>query len=124
MEVIMLTANMDGRRPQDVFNLILAACLFISPWLLGFAGATMPARNAWIVAVVLALVAVAALSAFAEWEEWVNVVLGLWLMAAPWVLGFTDNVYAFWTHLVLGALTATVSAWAVWDYRHEPHSTA
>lgn len=120
----MLTANTGGGRPQDLFNLVLAGFLFLSPWLLGFAGATMPARNAWIVAVVLALVAVTALMAFAEWEEWVNVVLGLWLMAAPWMLGFTDSFYAFWTHLVLGALTATVSAWAVWDYRHEPHTMA
>jgi hypothetical protein len=124
MEVIMLTANTSSKRPQDFFNLILAACLFISPWLLGFVGEVMPTRNAWIVAVALALVASAALSAFAEWEEWTNLALGVWLMAAPWMLGFTGSFYAFWTHIVLGALTATVSAWAVWDYRHEPHATA
>jgi hypothetical protein len=124
MEVIMLTANTNGRRPQDLFNLLIAACLFISPWIVGFVGDTMPTRNAWIVAVVLALVAVAALSVFAEWEEWVNLVLGLWLMASPWMLGFTGNFNAFWTHMILGVLTAAVSAWAVWDYRHEPHATA
>lgn len=120
----MLTANTNSKRPQDFFNLILAACLFISPWLFGFVGDVMPTRNAWIVAAVLALVASAALSAFAEWEEWVNLVLGLWLMVAPWMLGFTGNFNAFWTHMILGILTAAVSAWAVWDYRHEPHATA
>jgi len=124
MEVIMLTANTDGRRPLDLCNLILAACLFISPWLLGFAGATMPARSAWIAAVALALVACTALAAFAEWEEWVSMVIGAWLMAAPWTLGFTGEHNAFWTHMVFGALTVAVSAWAVWDYRHEPHATA
>jgi uncharacterized membrane protein YfhO len=124
MEVIMLTANTNSKRPQDFFNLIIAACLFISPWLFGFVGEAMPTRNAWIVAVVLALVASAALSAFAEWEEWMNLVLGLWLMVAPWMLGFTGSLYAFWTHMILGMLTAAVSAWAVWDYRHEPHATA
>ena len=120
----MLTANMDGRRPQDLFNLLLAALLFISPWIMGFVGETMPTWNAWVVAVALAVVAFAALSAFAEGEEWVNLLLGIWLMAAPWVLGFTGNFNAFWTHIVLGVLTATVSAWAVWVYRHEPHATA
>lgn len=120
----MLTANMNGKRPQDLCNLLLAALLFISPWIMGFVGETMPAWNAWIVAVALAVVAFAALSAFAEWEEWVNLLLGIWLMAAPWVLGFTGNFNAFWTHIVLGVLTATVSAWAVWDYRHEPHAAA
>ena len=120
----MLTANTEGKRPQDLCNLLLAACLFISPWILGFTGDMMAARNAWIIGVVLALVAVAALSMFREWEEWVNLVLGVWLMAAPWVLGFTGNFNAFWTHTILGVLTAAVSAWAVWDYRHEPHATA
>lgn len=120
----MLTANTEGRRPQDICNLLLAALLFISPWVLGFVGDVMPAWNAWIVAVLLAVVALAALSAFAEWEEWVNLALGIWLMIAPWMLGFTSNFNAFWTHIVLGALAAAVSAWAVWDYRHEPHATA
>jgi MFS family permease len=124
MEVIMLTANMSGKRPQDWLNLILGALLFISPWMMGFLADTMPTRNAWLVGAVLAVIAIAALFAFAEWEEWVNLALGLWLIAAPWVLGFTGNVSAFQTHLVLGLLTAAVSAWAVWDYRHEPHATA
>ena len=120
----MAAATTEDRKPQDWANLVLAVILFISPWVIGFVGDVMPTRNAWIVAAVLALVASAALSAFAEWEEWVNLVLGVWLMAAPWVLGFTGNFNAFWTHTVLGVLTAAVSAWAVWDYRHEPHATA
>ena len=35
-------------RPQDWLNLVLAACLFISPWIVGFAAVTYPAWNAWI----------------------------------------------------------------------------
>jgi hypothetical protein len=113
---------MEGKRPQDWVNLILAACLFISPWVIGFAGETVPAWNAWIIAVVLAVVAIAAISAFAEWEEWVNALLGAWLIIAPWVLGFAGSMQARWTHVVLGLLTAAVSIWAVWDYRHTPHA--
>lgn len=120
----MLTAHANARRSQDWLNLILAALLFFSPWYMGYAADIMPTRNAWVVGVVLALIAIAALSAFAEWEEWLNLALGLWLVASPWVLGFTGNPSAFWAHLVLGLLTAATSAWAVWDYRHEPHATA
>lgn len=120
----MLTANTGSKRPQDWFNIILAGLLFISPWIMGFVADTMPTRNAWITGVVLALVAVAALTAFAEWEEWMNLALGLWMVVSPWMLGFTGNFNAFWTHVALGLLTAAVSAWAVWDYRHEPHATA
>lgn len=120
----MLTANTSGKRPQDWGNFILGVLLFISPWMMGFLADAMPTRNAWVVGAVLALVAVAALSVFKEWEEWVNLALGLWLIAAPWVLGFTGNLAAFWTHLALGMLAVAASAWAVWDYRHEPHATA
>lgn len=120
----MLTANTKGRHTQDWFNLGLAVLLFLSPWLLGFMGDIRPARNAMIIGVMLAVLAVAALSTFAEWEEWLNLALGLWLMASPWLLGFTGNYYAFWTHLILGVLTGGASAWAVWDYHHEPHPAA
>ncbi|MDJ1160092.1 SPW repeat protein [Chelatococcus sp. SYSU_G07232] len=120
----MATTLMEGRRPQDWVNLVLAACLFFSPWIVGFSGETMPAWNAWIVAVVFAVVTIAALSAFAEWEEWLNVVLGAWMIVSPWALGFASNMGALWTHVVLGVLTVAASGWAVWDYRHSPHATA
>lgn len=108
----------EGKKPQDWINLILAVCLFLSPWVLGFAGEVNPAWNAWAVSVALAVIALAAISAFAEWEEWVNLILGLWLVAAPWVLDFVANVNALWTHVVVGLIVAAVSAWALWDYRH------
>jgi SPW repeat len=114
----------EGRRIPDWINLVLAVLLFLSPWVMAFAADTMAAWNAWIIGVVLAVLAIAALTAFAEWEEWVGVVLGVWLIIAPWVLGFSGNMNAVWTHVILGVLTAAVSAWGVWDYRHRPPATA
>ena len=73
--------------------------------------------------IVLGAFAIMTLSAFAEWEEWVNMVVGLWLIVSPWLLGFMANTSAMWTHVILGICTAAISAWAVWDYRH-PHSHA
>jgi hypothetical protein len=119
----MANTLMEGRKTQDWANLVLAVCLFISPWFFGFMAETTPTWNAWIVGIALGALAVAAISAFAEWEEWANLVLGLWLVASPWVLGFTANVNAMWTSVVLGLLVAAVSAWAVWDVRH-PHAHA
>ncbi|HUH48537.1 MAG TPA: SPW repeat protein [Mycoplana sp.] len=114
---------MSGRRGQDLVTLLLAACLFLSPWVIGFVTDATPSWNAWIAGIVLGAFAIMTLSAFAEWEEWVNVVVGLWLIASPWLLGFMANTNAMWTHVILGICTAAVSAWAVWDYRH-PHSHA
>ncbi|MDI7861984.1 SPW repeat protein [Rhizobiaceae bacterium n13] len=120
----MMNFSMEGKKSQDLVNLFLAVCLFLSPWVVGFSLEAMPAWNAWIVGIVLGALAIATLSVFAEWEEWVNLVLGLWLIVAPWMLGFTASMSAMWTHIVLGVLVAALSAWAVWDYRHHPHSHA
>ncbi|ENN85412.1 hypothetical protein RHSP_52562 [Rhizobium freirei PRF 81] len=113
----------EGRRTQDWVCLLLAVCLFVSPWIFGFTSEAMPSWNAWIVAVMLGLLASAALSAFAEWEEWAKMVLGLWLIASPWLLGFAANANAMWTDIVLGVLVAAASLWAVWDVHH-PHAHA
>lgn len=92
------------------------------PWVIGFASEAAPTWNAWIAGIVLGALAVATLSAFAEWEEWANLVIGLWLIVSPWLLGFMANINAMWTHVILGVLVAAISAWAVWDYRHHSHA--
>lgn len=114
---------MEKRKVQDWANVILAVCVFISPWVIGFIADAVPSWNAWIVGVVIGAMAVATISAFAEWEEWANLVLGLWLVASPWALGFAANVNAMWTSVILGLLVAAVSIWAVWDLHH-PHAHA
>lgn len=114
----------ENRTAQDWVNLVLAVCLFISPWVVGFMADTIPTWNAWIVGVVVGILALATLSAFAEWEEWINLLLGLWLVAAPWVLGFATVMNAMWTHVIMGVLIAGFAAWAIWGHRHSPHAHA
>jgi hypothetical protein len=114
----------EERTGQDWINLVLAVLLFISPWIMGYVADTMPAWNAWVVGIVLAILSIATLSAFAEWEEWINLVLGVWLVISPWVLGFAADTNAMWTQLVLGVLVVLAAAWAVWGHRHSPHAHA
>jgi hypothetical protein len=101
----------------DWLNLALAVILFVSPWVLGFTAETAAAWTAWATGIVIAILAVAAIVQFAEWEEWASVVLGVWLVVSPWVVGFTHNVVAQWTHIVLGLLIAAVAVWEVWLQR-------
>jgi len=120
-------ANLVARKERaiDVVNLVVAVCLFVSPWVLGFANSGMAAWNAWVSAVVMAVLALAALSAFAEWEEWLNALVGAWVVISPWVLSFTGITDAFRIHLVAGAVVLILALVDVWlNRRHPPIATA
>ena len=106
------------KRLQDRVNLVLAACLFVSPWLFQFADYNKAAWNAWISAAIIAGMAIAALLAFAEWEEWIEGMLGIWVVAAPWSLGFSMDRNALLPHVVLGTLVIVMAGWEVWQIRH------
>ncbi len=105
----------------DVVNLILGAWLFATPWFYGFAFCAA-GLNAWIMGGLIALLAIAALAAFAEWEEWINLLLGLWVLVAPWALGFAENVDAMGNHVVVGIVVAALAAIELWlVHRKLPH---
>ncbi|HEY0938568.1 MAG TPA: SPW repeat protein [Steroidobacter sp.] len=49
-----------------------------------------------------------------RWQDWVNVILGAWLVASPWALGFADNVLAARSAWVLGAAVVVFAGIAVY----------
>jgi hypothetical protein len=107
----------------DWINLILGFALLISPWVMGFATGT-PMLNAVIGGVIILAVAIMALVSFARWEEWVNLILGLWVLISPWILGFSGIVAAMQTHVVIGIAVAVLAAVELWlVMRHRPTRT-
>jgi hypothetical protein len=126
-----------GIRWWDPANLVLAIWLFISPWVLQF-GANTPvvapaqggpsaveagvaAWNAWVLAVIVFLVALSAMGRLARGQETINLLLGIWIFIAPWVLGFAAGAdgAAAWDHWIVGALVFLVSAAALSTVRRE-----
>jgi hypothetical protein len=100
---------------QDAGNLVLGIWLFLSPWILGFAGEAAAAWNAWIVGVVIAVVAASAIYAFQKWEEWLNVALAVWLVLSPWLLGFSALAAAMWNAVVVCLLVLALAFWAAME---------
>lgn len=49
-----------------------------------------------------------------RWQDWGNLILGVWLVLSPWVLGFTDNLVAASTAWVLGAVIGVFAGIAVY----------
>jgi hypothetical protein len=107
----------------DVANLVLGAILFFSPWLFAFASGVQT-QNAYITGLAIVVLAIAALAAFAVWEEWLNLIVGLWAVVSPWVLGFQGTT-AMTVHVVIGILVAILAAVELWMmYQNPPHQTA
>jgi hypothetical protein len=115
--------NWTSAKICDVANLILGAILFFSPWMFGFdAGAA--SGNAYIAGLAIAVLAIAALAAFAIWEEWLSLVVGLWTLVSPWILGF-QGTRAMTVHVIIGAAVAILAAVELWIMsQHPPRLTA
>jgi hypothetical protein len=108
----------------DVVNLILAVWLFLSPWIVGFAGLMPAAWTAWLSAIAIAIFAIAALSAFAEWEEWINLILGIWVLVSPWVVRVSAERTPTVVFFITGLLVAVVAAIELWmQHRAPPRMT-
>jgi hypothetical protein len=125
-------------RWQDGANVVLAIWLFISPWVLRFVAtaqvtgnaangtavaASHAAWNAWVLGVIVFLVAVSAIGNLEMWQEWWSIILGAWIFAAPWALGFTGLVRASWDHWIVGALVFIFAVWSLSRLWNAPAST-
>lgn len=85
----------------DWTNLTLSVFLAASPWL-ALGGDAAVVWNAVACGVIIAIAAIVALSKPDDGAEWTNVGFGLWLVIAPWALGFPVNAGATWTSVLVG----------------------
>ncbi|MGA9091384.1 MAG: SPW repeat protein [Bradyrhizobium sp.] len=96
----------------DLYNLGLAIFLCLSPWLFSRANGTA-AIDLRASGAAIALLSLAAMLAFATWEEWTNLLLGIWLIVSPWVLGFA-HTRAMHFSIGVGAAVAFLAAIELW----------
>ena len=71
---------------------LLGLCLCISPGPLRFDAEPTATYASVLTGVLLICVEVITVSTFRIWEEWINVAIGVWLIAAPWVLNLSGGV--------------------------------
>lgn len=46
------------------------------------------------------------------WLSWLNLLVGLWLIIAPFVLSYSDLAGAFWNSIIVGAIVIVLGAWS------------
>ena len=63
-------------------------------------------------------------NAIPTWEEWTEAVLGLWMIASPWLVKFSGLVTARNTAVATGIIILVLALWVLAtdkDYRHWAH---
>lgn len=95
---------MKKQRWQDWTNVLLGVWLALAPFSgVGVTG-DVAAINSYLTGTAVAIFAIAALARPQMWEEYTNMVLGLWLIAAPFALGFTNLAGPMWNQIIVGLL--------------------
>lgn len=96
---------------QNWLSFWLGLGFAISPWIAGYSNHDTPTGNAAVVGMALALASHYEVSFDTVSAEWLNLVTGLWLVAAPFVLGFDLTSIATLICAIAGFAVA-VLAWS------------
>lgn len=101
-------------RSASGINILLGCWLIASPWTFGY---TIDAGGFWNSIVAGALIALLAAARFSSprspiGSSWLNLLLGLWMIASPWIYGYAANGEAMWNSIVVGAVVAALAAWS------------
>ena len=93
-------------------NILLGLWLMIAPFVLNYANLGVGQTNDIMVGMIVAVVA--AIRSYSEvgqpgWN-WINICAGIWLVFAPFVLGYSSNATPLWNDIVLGTII-TILAW-------------
>lgn len=110
-------ATLRSATALDAYTMFCGAFLVLAPWLFGF----IPIEgriDAEVAGVMLITLSAAGFLAFAEWERWVKVAVGIWLIAAPWLLGFV-HTSAMHVSIAIGAVVTFLALLESW-VAHDP----
>jgi hypothetical protein len=105
-------------------NMVLGIILFISPWLFGFSSEPWAVLNARLAGGFVVLLALLATVRTYDWEEWLNVIAGLWIIGAPWLLWFDGVLAARWVHVAVGFCIVGIAAFELYRLYHAPDRPA
>lgn len=93
-------------------NVLAGIWEIIAPFVLGYSSNSAVTTNDVIVGIIVAvLAAIRFFGAYAAaWLSWVNAVLGLWLIAAPFVLHYGGTART--NDIIVGIIMAVLGAWS------------
>jgi hypothetical protein len=101
-------------RWQEWASFALALWLALSPWLCGYAEEHPAATgNAAFMGIALALLSHFEVSLEGHYAEWLNLAVGIWLVASPFVLGFAAASLPAVNAAAVGTMVVALAASAL-----------
>ena len=97
----------------DIFNLAIGAWMVLSAFVPMFSGPHAGALAAGLTGALVAAISFAGIQRVEHWKEALNLALGLWLVAAPFVLGFGSTFNPTLNFVSDGGLLVLHSAYQV-----------
>jgi hypothetical protein len=107
---------------EDWCGMLLGVLIMLSPWFptqagheVGDAERGFVILNTFTVGLVVFGLAQLEYVALQRWEQVAEIVLGLWLIASPYILGYSgDGLLRFW-HSSLGGIVVLLATWQLWQ---------
>jgi len=132
---LMDMQEMKRLRLRDWVIALLGLWMLVSPRVLHFAGGqSSEIWCAWLVGAAILLATAGSrfvVEIWGPWQDGTNALLGLWLMVAPWAMGFAGHMTARTNSIVVGSLVAVLALWTMavdtdlrrWmgDWMHQHH---
>jgi len=127
----MATATYEHARDTDlqrarwasVGNVLAGVWLIAAPFVLNFEGSTVAMWNHIIVGAAVALIELIRASDpdHRASISWASVVLGVWLIAAPFVLGYSTISAAQTNSIVMGIVVVALGAFSAYETNQAHH---
>jgi hypothetical protein len=103
-------------RWQDWTNVLLGCWLVVSPWQMGYTLNEAATTNACgLGAVLIVFNLISACRLVDEGQEIFNILLGIWAICSPYVLGFAADKEPAVNALAGGVLIVTLAVWQIYD---------
>lgn len=108
----MINGSVSQVKKASGLNLLLGLWLVIAPFLLSYATSASRGNDITIGVIIALLAAFRLLGAYrAAWLSWLNALLGIWLIVAPFILGY-DSSSALWNDVIVGLFIAFLGLWS------------
>ncbi len=92
-------------------NVVAGIWLIIAPFVLGYVNNAPRTNDIWLGIIVGVLALIRAFTPTSTvWLSWINIVAGIWLIIAPFVLGYA-NIGPRINDIILGIIVAAVAIW-------------